>query len=147
MPVTHREAHARHRQGFMDTPHSRPLVSGLRFKGMRSNGDVFDAEIALTPIETDQGLVVSTTIRDKSVDTASEAYFRNLLETAPDAMIIVDEDGLIVIVNGQTEKMFGYTRSELLGEPIESLLPEDVRERHSAHRAAMRRIRIRVRWV
>ena len=135
MPAASRDAHTRHREGYSETPHSRPLVSGLRFKAMRKSGEVFEAEIALTPIETDQGLIVSTTIRDKSSDTASDAYFRNLLEMAPDAMIIVDEDGRIVIVNGQAEMMFGYTRSELLGEPIEGLLPENVRDRHCEHRA------------
>lgn len=64
----------------------------------------------------------------------SEAYFRTLLETAPDAMIIVNDAGQIVIVNAQTESMFGYSRDELLGQAIEFLLPERLRGRHIAHR-------------
>ena len=64
----------------------------------------------------------------------SETYFRNLLESAPDAMIIVDDGGEIVIVNAQAERMFGYDRDELLGNKIEMLLPERVRESHVAHR-------------
>ena len=64
----------------------------------------------------------------------SEAYFRNLLESAPDAMIIVDETGEMAIVNGQTERMFGYDRDELLGNKIEMLLPDRVRESHIGHR-------------
>lgn len=64
----------------------------------------------------------------------TEAYFRTLLETAPDAMIIVNDAGEIVIVNAQTESMFAYARDELLGQTIEFLLPERLRARHSAHR-------------
>ena len=64
----------------------------------------------------------------------SEAYFRNLLESAPDAMIIVDEAGEIAIVNGQAERMFGYDRDELLGNSIEMLLPDRLRESHVGHR-------------
>ena len=64
----------------------------------------------------------------------SEAWFRTLLESAPDAMIIVDSSGSIVIVNGQAEKMFGYSREELVGHPIEKLLPDHLGKRHERHR-------------
>lgn len=57
-----------------------------------------------------------------------------LLELAPDAMIIVDSDGRMAIVNGQTESMFGYARNELLGQQIEMLLPDRVRNPHIEHR-------------
>ncbi len=72
---------------------------------------------------------------DKLQAEESEAYFRILLETAPDAMIIVDDAGEIAIVNGQTERMFGYSRSEMIGQPIEMLLPDRVREAHVSHRS------------
>lgn len=73
---------------------------------------------------------------DKLQVEESEAYFRVLIESAPDAMIIVDDDGEIVIVNGQAEKMFGYSREEMLGNAIEMLLPDRIRERHVDHRKA-----------
>jgi PAS domain S-box-containing protein len=64
----------------------------------------------------------------------SEAWFRTLLDTAPDAMIIVDDAGRIEIVNSQTERMFGYGRKELQGKTIEMLLPDRARQRHVGHR-------------
>ena len=71
---------------------------------------------------------------DKLQADESEAYFRILLESAPDAMIIVDETGQIAIVNGQSEQMFGYSREEMLGQPIELLLPDNMRKSHVEHR-------------
>lgn len=65
----------------------------------------------------------------------SEDWFRTLLESAPDAMVIVNSDGEIAIVNSQTELMFGYAREELLGQTVELLLPEQLRDQHRAHRA------------
>jgi len=67
---------------------------------------------------------------------ANDARFRALLETAPDAMVIVDATGAITIVNGQAETLFGYSRTELVGQPIERLMPERFRGGHPAHRGA-----------
>jgi len=135
LPDAMRQSHAKYRHQYNKKPRSRPLVSGLSLKAMRKDGRVFDAEIALTPIETEDGVLVSSSIRDISADDTSEAYFRNVLESAPDAMVIIDHHGKIAVVNGQAEKMFGYTRKQMLGQEIEMLLPTDVRERHISHRA------------
>jgi diguanylate cyclase (GGDEF)-like protein/PAS domain S-box-containing protein len=66
---------------------------------------------------------------------ASEARFRELVESAPDAIVIVGASGTIEMVNSQTERFFGYERRELLGMPLETLVPERFRERHVADRA------------
>ena len=136
MPAGFRRTHESHRQRFGESPRNRPLVSGLSLKGQRKDGEIFDAEIALTPGTTEKGKYVSSTIRDVSSDNTSEAYFRNVLESAPDAMVIIDHLGKITVVNGQAEKMFGYKRSELLGQEVEMLLPKKLRDRHISHRAA-----------
>jgi protein-histidine pros-kinase len=64
----------------------------------------------------------------------SEIYFRGLLESAPDGMAIVDSDGRISLVNRETERLFGYERAELIGQRIETLVPERYRQYHSGHR-------------
>ncbi len=136
MPSGFRGSHEKHRERYHRAPRSRPLVSGLSLQGLRKDGETFDAEIALAPVDTGQGMLVSSTIRDISADDTSEAYFRNVLESAPDAMIIIDHLGKITVVNVQAEKMFGYSREQLLGKEVEMLLPEEVRTRHISHRAA-----------
>jgi protein-histidine pros-kinase len=65
-----------------------------------------------------------------------ERRYRDLLDAAPDAMVIVDGHGEIVLVNQQTERTFGYHRDELLGRSVEALVPERFRGGHGAHRAA-----------
>lgn len=139
MPDSFRSAHERHRATFSKSPRSRPLVTGLDIKGKCKDGRVFDAEVALNPIETAEGLLIASTVRDISADNTSESYFRNILESAPDAMVIIDHYGKIAIVNGQAEAMFGYSREELLGQEVEFLLPENLHDKHISHRAGYAR--------
>ncbi|MGB5352579.1 MAG: PAS domain S-box protein [Woeseia sp.] len=134
IPEAARAQHANHRERYRGAPHARPLVSGLSLHGLRKSGETFEAEISLTPIENGDEHFVASTIRDITDRDSSEAYFRELLQAAPDAMIIVDQNGRIAIANDQSERMFGYPREQLLGEPIEMLLPERVRDQHVTHR-------------
>ncbi len=68
----------------------------------------------------------------KLPDEHHERRFHGFLEASPDAVVIIDGDGVIVQVNGQTEKLFGYSREELVGQALEMLMPERSRGSHVA---------------
>ena len=134
IPMEFRDRHRALRDSYHESPRGRPMVSGLELYGCRKDGSTFRCEIALNPIETDDGLLVTSTVRQINIVDNSEAYFRHLLDSAPDAMVIIDEQGKISIVNAQAEEMFGYAREEMLGRTIEMLLPDRLHMRHKAHR-------------
>jgi PAS domain S-box-containing protein len=134
VPERFRGRHPGHRQGYFTTPRTRSMGSGLELAGLRADGTEFPVEISLSPLETEDGVLVSAAIRDISERKKAEDKFRGLLESAPDAMVIVGKDGRIALVNAQTEKLFGCTRDDLLGKPVEALVPLRFRGNHPKHR-------------
>jgi len=129
VPERFRVEHPTHRKGYFHDAVARPMGRGGELFGRRKNGSEFPADINLSPMDSEDGRVVIAAIRDMSERKKAEEKFRALLESAPDAMVIVDARGRIVLVNAQTESMFGYTRQELLGRSVEMLIPD----RFSSH--------------
>ena len=118
------DVHRGHRDDYFDDPRARPMGVGLDLRARRKDGSEFPVEITLSSLETEGGTLVTAAIRDITERRNAEAKFRALLEAAPDAMIVVDADGSISLVNAQTESTFGYSREELVGRSIESLVDE-----------------------
>ncbi|MFJ3496405.1 PAS domain S-box protein [Streptomyces sp. NPDC086091] len=103
--------------------------------------DLVQVEPAVRPR---RGSHVAPPAASGSTPGGAEERFRGLLEAAPDAMVIVDDRGTIRLVNAQTEALFGYGREELLGRPVELLMPHRFRDQHTDHRggyAANRQVR------
>jgi PAS domain S-box-containing protein len=102
---------------------------------VRRDGSRFWATIAITPINDNRGNLrgFSSLTRDTTERRRAEERFQLVVEAAASAMIMVGADGLMYLVNTQTEALFGYNRQELLGQPIEMLLPERFRRHHGGY--------------
>ena len=136
LPARFRDAHHRHRSNFFDSPRARTMGAGLELYGVRKSGEEFPVEISLSPLPTEEGTMVMSAVRDISDRKRADQKFRGLLESAPDAMVIVGRDGKITLVNSQVERrLFGYERAELLGQPVELLVPRRFRANHPEHRS------------
>jgi len=134
VPERFRPKHPQHRAGFFAEPRVRAMGSGFELHGRRKDGSEFPIEISLSPLDTEEGTLVSSAIRDITGRKKAEGKFKGLLESAPDAMVIVGRDGRILLVNAQTEKLFGYSREQLVGQWVELLIPERFRNKHPGHR-------------
>jgi PAS domain S-box-containing protein len=135
IPQGARGIHPSRRAGYVADPRSRPMGAGMDLAGRRKDGTEFPVEISLSAIETEDGVVVSAAVRDVTERKRAEARFRGLLEAAPDAIVGVDAHGVIVLINAQAERLFGYPRDELVGQKIEMLVPLGVRQAHPNRRA------------
>jgi PAS domain S-box-containing protein len=136
VPERYRSLHGGHRSQYTKSPKTRPMGAGRELLGRRKDASEFPVEISLSPLHTEEGIRVISIIRDISSQKEAEARFRGLLESAPDAIVVVDREGRIQIVNGQAERMFGYERGEMLGQRVEMLVPHRFRPLHSGYREA-----------
>jgi len=130
IPAPVRERHAAHCRDFHLLAARRLM---LDVYGVRADGTELPLDISLSPL-TETGELTIAAIRDTSEQRRAQTRFHALLEAAPDAMAIVDANGRIQLVNSLAERLFGYTRAELIGVEVEALIPLRSRAAHQEHR-------------
>jgi PAS domain S-box-containing protein len=103
----------------------------------RKDGQKIYVSLTISPIKDSTGKVVgvSKIVRDITSRIQAEEQFRLIVESAPSGMLMLDQTGVIRMINAQLEKQFGYSRQELLGQRVELLVPERFRAQHATHRA------------
>src|SRR5882724_960248 len=111
------------------------LGKRIEMPAMRADGTEFPAELAITRIELGGSPMFTAHLRDISDRKRAEERFRLAVESAPNAMVMANQEGKIILVNGQTEKLFGYQRDELIGQAVDILVPNRFRDAHPQYRA------------
>ncbi|MCP5278353.1 MAG: PAS domain S-box protein [Thiobacillus sp.] len=131
VPESERAGHEQKRSGYMRAPEARPMGAGRDLVGQRKDGSRVPIEISLSSFMEDGRRYVDAVVADisarKEIEERlqhREAHLRMLLDTNPNGLLVVDERGNIQMVNTTLEAMFGYEPDELLGKPIEILVPE-----------------------
>lgn len=129
-----RELVRRHAAGVLADAATGPLEHRI----LHRDGSVRWVRHRVVSHQNGQGLLAryDGVIEDITERKLSEERFRLLVESTPDAMVVVNGGGQIVLVNAQAEKLFGYAREEMLGQTVEFLVPQAAREQHVQNRAA-----------
>lgn len=134
IPERYREGHPALRAGYGDNPTLRAMGTGRDLYALRKDGTEFQIEIGLNPLVLVDGIWVLATVVDITERKRSEERFRQVVESAPNAMLLVDRNGSITLANQQASVLFGYSQEELLHAQVEMLIPERFRPHHGALR-------------
>lgn len=130
VPERFRKQHPEYRKGYISESKSRPIGHGRDLFGLHKSGNEFPVEVGLNPVETEHGIFVLAAIVDTTDRKHAEEMIHLAVEASPNGMVMTDHKGKIMLVNSTTETLFGYLREELIGRPIEILIPSSHREHH-----------------
>lgn len=129
-----RDRHADLRDAFFDYPVTRQMGAARDLHGVSKDGRHIPVEIGLTTFDADGERLVLAFVLDLTERKKQEEKFRLVVEAAPNGILMADVHGRIALANGQACAMFGYSQQELLGQPIEALLPDRFRHKHQVYR-------------
>ena len=129
IPSRFHERHQAHRTTFFSQPRIRPMGADLQLSGLRKDGTEVPVEIHLSPMQTPEGILVTSAIRDISERKIAEDYrlkLATIVESSDDAIASGTLDGIIVSWNAGAQRMYGYTEAEAIGKPIAILVPPEL---------------------
>src|SRR5918992_643257 len=134
VPESAHHVHPGHRSTYFSDPRSRPMGAGMQLAGRRKDGSEFPAEISLSSIETEDGLLVSAAIRDVSERREAaevQARLASIVQSSHDAIMGKTLDGIITSWNPGAERLYGYSAEEIVGRDVDVLVPHELK-RHEA---------------
>jgi polar amino acid transport system substrate-binding protein len=143
LPTSLRVAHVRKRAEYLDAPTARAMGIDQELYARRKDGSLFPVRIGLHPIDPNSRDAVVCSIDDVTERKQTEAALRRasqraqlVIESVPNGILLVNREGTIEQANGPATRLFGYERTELVGQPVEVLLPPALRAGHSRLRDA-----------
>lgn len=143
VPTDVRSYHPELRNAFFEVPTSRSMGTGRDLFGVKKNGDMIPVEIGLEPNLAGDYSMIMVSVIDIRERKANELKVRQAIDAATSAMVMVNEHGKIDLINQQTLNLFGYQADELLGQPIEKLVPARFGRKHKVYRVSYQNTRDR----